>query len=122
MITREQYDQAVAAHDAAEETMKAFHKQEAEAFEHRMATNPIFTEDELVFAAFNRCPCGYGLAYPKNCGMHHYWDCAGILLGKEDKTVTHTDQLPFSMYSVKSELQPSVQGQTTRGTVVPKAT
>lgn len=66
-------------------------------------TNPIFTEDELRFAAKTRCPCGAGLAYPKGCGPRFYWDCSAILMGKADENVKHTDKLPFTFYEIHSE-------------------
>jgi hypothetical protein len=70
--------------------------------------------EELIFAAYSRCPCGLGLAYVKGEGGQGLWDCSGILMGTADARVKHTDQLPFIFYDVRSELQPSVQGATTR--------
>jgi hypothetical protein len=70
--------------------------------------------EELIFAAYSRCPCGLGLAYVKGEGGHGRWDCSGILMGTADARVKHTDQLPFIFYDVRSELQPSAQGATTR--------
>lgn len=78
-----------------------------------------FTEDELVFAATARCTCGAGLAYPKNIGIHGSWHCSDILLGlalssdKPDSKV-HDSGYPFSFYNIKSDQQPSAEGQTTR--------
>jgi hypothetical protein len=75
----------------------------------------------LIFAAWNRCPCGAGLAYdPAFEHQGRYWDCSAILLGTaiasgQPGAVTHTDQLPFAFYEVKSENQPSANGATTRG-------
>jgi hypothetical protein len=74
----------------------------------------IYNESELIFAAYSRCPCGAGMAYPSNCGPHHYWDCSAILTGKADVNVTHSAQLPFVFWEVKSENQPSACGATTR--------
>lgn len=116
MVTREQYDRAIADQKSAQETINEFHRQKGHAFQQRMMTNPVFSEDELNFSATSRCPCGYGLAYPKDCGGNHHWDCAGILLGKADLTVKHTDMLPFSFYDIKSE---SEYRGTTRGSVIP---
>jgi hypothetical protein len=109
-ITREQYDSAVAAKTAAEETIREYFKQ-------RMRENPIFTADELTYSAGTLCPCGFGLAYPKDCGPGHYWDCSAILTGTENPTATHTGKLPFSFYDVKSE---SEHRGTTRGVFKPK--
>lgn len=120
MITAEQYEQARQQRAAAEEIMNEYHKQQRDAFDERMKTNPIFTDDELVYSAMNLCPCGHGLAYPKDCGINHHWDCSAILKGIHDKTVEHTAQLPFMYYGIKSEGQPSAHGHTTRGVFKPK--
>ena len=73
-----------------------------------------FNADELIFAAYNRCACGAGMAYPKGIGIHGHWDCSAILLGEADVRVQHTGQLPFVFYEIKSEEQPSANGSTTR--------
>lgn len=79
-----------------------------------------FSLDELVFAAGARCACGAGYAYPKGIGaMHGAWTCSDILLGRakpssDPEAKTHDSDLPFAFYEVKSENQPSAQGQTTR--------
>jgi hypothetical protein len=72
------------------------------------------TKKDLVYAATARCPCGAGLAYPTNSDPHGYWDCSAIWLDEADESVTHTAQLPFTFYKVKSEVQPSANGATTR--------
>lgn len=77
------------------------------------------TENDLVYAAFARCPCGAGLAHIKNCGPQGNWDCSDILLGRaipsgQPGAKQHTAQLPFVFYEIKSENQPSVNGATTR--------
>lgn len=110
MVSKEEYDAAVAQKDAAEKVMRAYWMESAERFNKRLATNPIFTDSELFYSRSARCPCGAGLAYPKGCGASHYWDCSAILKGTEDKTVVHTDQLPFSMYDIKGERD----GESTR--------
>lgn len=83
------------------------------------------SEDDLVYAAHGRCPCGAGLAYVPG-GDHDsgkpivgYWDCSDILLGRavpsgQPGAKQHTGQLPFAFYEIKSERQPSAQGATTR--------
>lgn len=74
----------------------------------------------LRFAARSRCPCGAGLAYdPSKYPGESSWDCSDILLGLaipsgKPGSVTHTGKLPFSFYEVKSECQPSANGETTR--------
>jgi hypothetical protein len=79
--------------------------------------------DRLVYAAYNRCPCGAGLAHdpayedPESVfrgPLSGFWDCSAILLGTADKGVTHTGKLPFAFYEIKSEQQPSAGGATTR--------
>jgi hypothetical protein len=74
------------------------------------------TDAELVYAAYARCPCGAGMAYPKGIGGHGFWDCSAILTGRAyiSGEVKHTDRLPFVFWKVKSEVQPSVNGATTR--------
>ncbi len=119
MITDYEYRQAVKDHSASQEIINQYHRQEHEKFQQRLKDNPIFTDDELFYSAYSRCPCGHGLAYPKSCGANHYWDCSAILKGIADKGVTHTDQLPFAFWDIKGE---SEHRGTTRGTVVPKET
>ena len=48
MITKEQYDAAVAQKQVAETIINQYHHEQAEAFDDRMANNPIFTDDELI--------------------------------------------------------------------------
>jgi hypothetical protein len=117
MITEEQYQQAVRQQDEAEEIISAYHREKQEAFDERMKNNPVFSEDELFYSATSLCPCGHGLAYPKGCGPHHYWDCSAILKGIADPAVEHTGRLPFAFYSVKGE---SERNGTTRGVFMPK--
>lgn len=76
---------------------------------------------QLRYSAGARCPCGAGLAYDINgedpsspFRGPSYWDCAEILLGTARTDVTHTAQLPFVFYEIKSEDQPSAGGRTTR--------
>ena len=120
MITQEQYEAACAQKDAADEVIRAFYLQKENDFKARLESGKPFTDDELVYAAFTLCPCGHGLAYPKACGMSHYWDCSAILKGIADKTVKHTGRLPFAFYSVKSEEERSAGGSTTRGVFRPQ--
>lgn len=73
-----------------------------------------FADSDLVFAAIARCCCGAGLAYPNNIGAHGAWHCSDILMGKARKDALHEGKMPFAFYSIKSEDQPSANGQTTR--------
>jgi len=116
-VTIEQYDEAIALRDKAQETINEFLRQKRERFDLRMKENPLFTDDELFYSAVALCPCGHGLAYPKECGPGHYWDCSAILKGIADTSVKHTDQLPFVFYDIKGE---SERNGTTRGVYRPK--
>ena len=80
----------------------------------------VYTENELRFAAYVRCSCGAGMAYPpEGYPAIDYWDCSDILLGLaipsgQPGAVKHEARLPFSFYEIKSEDQPSAGGATTR--------
>lgn len=115
MISEAEYGIAREMKAAAEETINAYHSQEQAAFALRMKVNPIFKPEELTYSAYARCKgCGAGLAYPKKCGVGHYWDCADVLTGKIVNPGKEHIQYPFAFYSIKSEDQPSVKGATTR--------
>lgn len=117
MISEKQYQEAIKQKEETQKVINCFHKEKREAFEQRLKDNPVFTDEELIYSAYTLCPCGYGLAYPKECGGGHYWDCSSILKGIADKDVIHTDQLPFAFYSIKGE-NPGLG--TTRNTFKPK--
>lgn len=93
----------------------------------------FFTDEQLIYAATARCDCGAGFAYPSNptvkqCRawmpdspfrMWDHWVCSDILTGRavrkcEEGAKTHSGALPFVFWEVKSEMQPSAQGRTTR--------
>ena len=77
------------------------------------------TDDDLVYAATARCPCGAGLAYvpggrhPTGVPIHGYWECGDVLLGRAKPDGTH-QRYPFVFYEIKGERQPSARGATTR--------
>lgn len=124
-ITKQEYEAACKARAAAEAVMKAYNEQERQAFDKRYAEfregKKPFTDEELIYSAHKLCSCGHGLAYPKNCSPCHHWDCSAILKGIADKGARHTDQLPFTFYSVLSELQKGrTGGATTRGVFKPR--
>lgn len=105
----------------AEEKVSQLSKQLVDATQLELKTKPLL--ERLVFAASARCPCGHGLAYdpcfedPNSVfkgSLSGYWDCSAILLGTADKTLKHTDKLPFAFYEIRSEGQPSANGATTR--------
>lgn len=116
MISQEEYQKAGVQKKEAEEIISTYCKEQDEAFQKRLAENPIFTDEELYYSATSLCPCGHGLAYPKNCSPHHYWDCSAILKGIADPKVHHTAKLPFVFYDVKGE---SERNGTTRGMRLP---
>lgn len=120
MITEDEYTAAIAAKNAAEATITQYHSEKVGAFEERLRTNPVFKDEELIYAAYILCPCGHGMAYPRGCGPLHYWDCSAILRGIADKEVEHAGQQPFTMTNIKSEQQASAHGATTRGVFRPK--
>lgn len=112
MITEQEYKDAIAQVDKAQETINQYHRERQQKFDDRMRDNPIFTDDELRYSAYELCPCGHGLAYPKDCGPRHYWDCSAILKGTADPKVQHTAKLPFMFYNIKSEDDNSRVGTT----------
>lgn len=118
-ISEKEYAQAVRQKDEADKIINAFHKQKAEQFKQRLESGKPFTDDDLVYSATAVCECGHGLAYPKDCGPGHYWDCSAILKGVAYPDLKHTAKLPFAFYDVKSENQPSANGATTRPTTCP---
>jgi hypothetical protein len=117
VITKEQYEQASKQKDEAQEVINTYFKEKSETFTQRLIDNPVFTDDDLFYSATNLCPCGHGLAYPKDCGGNHYWDCSAILKGAADVAIQHTDRLPFNFYDIKGE---SGRNGTTRGVFLPK--
>jgi len=82
--------------------------------------NGFYTDDQLIYAAYARCECGAGLAYPEDADpFKGYWDCSDILTGRaipkdEPGAVKHSGRYPFIFYEIKSEKQPSANGATTR--------
>lgn len=77
------------------------------------------TEDDLIYAAYVRCPCGAGMAYvhdreKRAATVGDVWECSAILRGTAALDVKHEAQLPFAFWEIKSERQPSVGGATTR--------
>src|SRR5690242_2443721 len=60
-----------------------------------------FDQSELIFAAYSRCSCGAGFAYPKEIGIHGSWSCSAILTGIAEKGSKHDGDLPFAFYEIK---------------------
>ncbi len=92
-----------------------------------------FTDDKLIYAAYIKCACGAGLAYPKDPTVRQvkewmedspflhwdHWDCSDILTGRavpkgQEGAKVHSGKFPFAFYEIKSENQPSAHGATTR--------
>jgi hypothetical protein len=77
-------------------------------------------DDDLEWAAVARCVCGAGLTYPKFIGdPQGSWICSAVLLGTAAAESEHDQAKPFSFWSIKSDVQPSANGATTRPTVAP---
>ena len=117
MISKEEYESACQDKKKAELVIDTYFKEKDEQFkarwkefdEHRQP----FTDDELRYSAYDRCKkCNAGLAYPIDCGGHHQWTCSNVL--KDIGTDKGHDAFLFIMYSIKSEDQPSCNGNTTR--------
>ena len=125
-VTDEEARQAVVSRNRAEALLQIYHHQKDQDFAarwDRFKDGEHFDEQDLVYAATQRCPCGYGLAHPKDCDVRHAWNCAGVLLGMVPLSlrtgISHRVGLSFMFYDVKSEGQPSARGATTRGTIKP---
>ena len=73
-----------------------------------------FLTEELRYAATSRCWCGAGMAYPLDVGLRGAWECSAILTGAAKQGTSHSAAMPFAMWKVKSEAQPSARGSTTR--------
>lgn len=116
MITNEEYNQAVVRKGKAQEIIDIYNIQEREVFNNRLKSGQPFIDAELTYSRSHLCPCGYGLAYPSNCDLSHYWDCSAILKGIANPDVKHCGQLPFVFYEIKSENDE----MTTRGVFKPQ--
>ncbi len=91
-----------------------------------MAEPRTYSDAELMYAAYVRCPCGAGMAYaPSDTGEGtpfkgpSAWDCSDILTGRaiplgQPGSVKHEARLPVAFYEIKAEIQPSANGATTR--------
>lgn len=82
----------------------------------------VYTDDDLRYAAYARCECGAGLAYPKGMSFQDVssWDCSDILTGRAKPGTKHSAKYPFAFYEIKSEDQPSANGATTRRAIETK--
>lgn len=102
--------------DAKQEEADNLKRIARDQYQKELEQTPLF--ERLVFAAFSRCECGCGMAYDpageSGKPIHGYFECSAKLLGFADYSAKHTDQLPFTMYSVLTERQPRANGATTR--------
>lgn len=106
--------------DKLDAQVKELRKQAVEQAKAEGRARPL--AERLRYAATSRCLCGAGLAYdpfaPDKPDSPFYgpteWECSAILLGTADKSAKHTEPLPFAVYELKSEDQPSAHGATTR--------
>lgn len=82
----------------------------------RKIPKEVYTDEDLLYAAYARCECGAGLAYPKGYDLKdvNCYSCSDLLKGIRKSGVLHTPPLPFAFYEIKSEAQPSACGATTR--------
>jgi len=117
MITDQQYKDAVLQKTEADKIIKEYFEQKDKSFEERWKrfdrNIEFFKDEDLIYSAFVCCKkCGSGMAYPKDCGPFHQWTCSNVLKGIG--TDNGHEILPFSMYDVLSENQPSAYGATTR--------
>ncbi len=72
------------------------------------------TRDDLVYAATARCRCGAGYSYPKlDKDPGGQWICSAVFLGAQAGS-EHDAAKPFAFWNIKSDDQPSANGQTTR--------
>lgn len=129
----------IAKADQLEAGAKALREDAYERRRQRDCSRPL--EERLIYAAVTRCRCGHGYAYDpagevtndksdSPLRRPNAWECAGILrhLAAEleepeaarVKEAEHDGALPFAFWELKSENQPSANGRTTRGTVIPK--
>jgi hypothetical protein len=113
-MTEEEENEILARAEEVKRQRNARYLEKAKAVALRLKNGTAFEEPELIYAAFARCDCGAGYAYPKECGFGGYWECSEILKRTHNKEAKHSPQLPFSFYEVKSEDQPSARGATTR--------
>jgi len=119
-MSEEQLRAAVDAGKEAERELSRRWTLEAEAIDLRVRrvlngdASAAFKPADLRFAAYERCGCGAGFAYPIGCGTKGSWHCSATLRGTASREMVHSAPLPFSLYEIKSEDQPSANGSTTR--------
>lgn len=119
-MTEDQLRAVVDTGKQAEQELSRRWAREAEAVEARVQrllrgdASAAFKPNDLRFAAYQRCACGAGMAYPTGCGTKGAWYCSAILRGIALREHAHSSPMPFVFYEIKSESQPSANGATTR--------
>jgi len=106
-------------HEKLNEILRNQHEQTENKIGRCLKYQDKFNDDELVYAAYERCNCGAGMAYPKSIGVSGAWYCSDILTGraipgKTEGAKEHSSRKSFMYYEIKSENQSSVKGSTTR--------
>lgn len=108
------HDELSGQRDAVVKDIDAKIKALREELSHKLSefnrANPFFP-DGLVYSARARCRCGRGLCYREHDAADA-WECAAVVLDG-DNPHNH-EAFPFAFYEIKSEIQPSAAGATTR--------
>lgn len=76
------------------------------------------SEDDLVYAAYERCLCGAGLAYVRGTGKRASatWECSKMLLspGMTFDSNAHTRPRPMQFHPIIAESERAAHGHSTR--------
>lgn len=75
------------------------------------------TADDLIYAAWECCVCGAGLAHPRNVDPQTgTWDCSAILLNPFEarRDVRHVVNREIRFNPIIGEDEPTARGATTR--------
>ena len=119
-MTEDQLRAVVDTGKQAEQELSRRWTREAEAVEARVNrvlrgdASAAFKPNDLRFAAYQRCACGAGMAYPIGCGTKGAWHCSAILRGAASRERVHSGPQSFQFCEIKGENQPSANGATTR--------
>lgn len=113
---RDQHEKIRAAWEAAGDAVRTYTPPRPEVVPFDPARK--YLAAELRFAATARCTCGAGLAYHKDShDLRGAWRCSAAMMHVvpyDDQFAGQHEELPFAIYVVKSEDQPSANGATTR--------
>jgi hypothetical protein len=106
-------DEILKAADAIKQRQAEGWQEQQDNVNKRLDDCDTFQPEELIYAAFARCKCGAGLAYPRHIGGRGSWYCGSVLEGHSPWSSDH-EAYSFMTYAIKSENQPSANGITTR--------